>query len=96
MLTYDELSVKSTDKYEIKFRIKNVPLVDEYIDQAEGKLTLVEVSDNSCRLEGFFDLRISYPVVGYYVAQVIRNQVVKDLSAWPEWGVKFLNKRDGK
>jgi len=93
VLTYDEVSVKHKDKYQIDFRIENVPIVGQYADTAEGKFTVVEVSENRCRFEGFFDLRINYPVVGYYVAQVIRNQAVRDLTKMPDLAVEILRRK---
>lgn len=93
--TYDEHSKKYLDRFEIEFEIKNVPIVNHYIETSKGRLKLIEVDANRCRLEGFFDLRVNYPVIGYYVAQVIRAQVVRELTEWPEIGVRFLKEKKG-
>jgi hypothetical protein len=93
--TYEEHSVKHLDRFEIDFEIKNMPIVGHYVETSKGKLRLIEVDESSCRLEGFFDLRINYPVIGFYVAQVIRSQVVTELTEWPIIGVKFLKEKKG-
>eukprot|EP00301_Raphidiophrys_heterophryoidea_P019298 c4257_g1_i1.p1 GENE.c4257_g1_i1~~c4257_g1_i1.p1 ORF type:complete len:301 (+),score=64.45 c4257_g1_i1:69-905(+) len=93
ILTYDEVSVKHKDKYQIDFRIENVPIVGHFADTCEGKFTVVEVSENRCRFEGYFDLRINYPVIGYYIAQVIRNQAIRDLSKCPDLVVEILQRK---
>jgi hypothetical protein len=95
IMTYDDESVKHLETFEIEFKIKNVPLVDKYVETAQGRMTLIEVDDTHCRLEGHFDLRINYPVIGYYVAQVIRSQVVHDLTNWPDVALRFLRERQG-
>jgi hypothetical protein len=93
--TYEEHSTKYLDRFEIDFEIKNMPIVGQYVETSKGKLRLVAIDDTKCRLEGFFDLRINYPVIGFYVAQVIRSQVVSELTEWPIVGVKFLTEKKG-
>lgn len=95
LFTYEEHSIKHLNRYEIEFEVKNVPVVGQYIETSKGRLVVVEIDANRCRLEGYFDLRVNYPVIGYYVAQVIRAQVVKELTDWPEMGLRFLKERKG-
>jgi hypothetical protein len=93
IVTYDEVSVKHKTSYQIDFRIENVPVVGQYAETCEGKFHVVELGENRCRFEGYFDLRINYPVIGYYVAQVIRNQAIKDLTNVPELAVRLLQEK---
>lgn len=88
--TYDDVSIKHLDKLEIEFKIENVPVVGQYATACGGKLVVIPVDDTHCTLEVSFDLRINYPVVGYYVAQVIRNQVLNDIGSWSEMVGDFL------
>jgi hypothetical protein len=89
-VTYDDVSVKHLDKFEVEFKIENVPVVGQFAEACHGKLVVVPVSDNQCKLEIYFDLRINYPVIGFYVAQTIRNQVTNDIGSWPQMAVEFV------
>jgi hypothetical protein len=93
IVTYDEVSIKSFATREITFKIENIPVVGQYVEVASGKLCFIDVGPNRCRLEGYFDLRINYPVLGYYVAQVIRSQVIKDMTEWPKIAAEYVKKQ---
>eukprot|EP00299_Pterocystis_sp_00344_P004040 c1485_g1_i1.p1 GENE.c1485_g1_i1~~c1485_g1_i1.p1 ORF type:complete len:284 (+),score=29.66 c1485_g1_i1:35-853(+) len=93
-VTYEDVSVKHLDSLMIEFKIENVPVVGQYADTAKGKIVVVPVDDGHCKLEIYFDLRISYPVIGYYIAQVIRSQVLHDIGAWPELVMEYVGRQN--
>eukprot|EP00298_Acanthocystis_sp_HF-20_P003170 c13539_g1_i1.p1 GENE.c13539_g1_i1~~c13539_g1_i1.p1 ORF type:complete len:281 (+),score=107.12 c13539_g1_i1:29-844(+) len=91
VITYEEVSIKNPETKKITFKIQNIPYVGSYVEIAEGTLNVIEVGPNKSRIEGHFDLRINYPVVGYYLAQVIRSQVISGLSKVPTFAKKYVD-----
>lgn len=96
-LTYEEISTKqmNSENMEVTFKVENIPLVDDYFEQGCGKIKIIPVDDNNCILHANVDIRIQAPVVGYYLAQVIRNQILFEIERYPDLAMKYMAIRDG-
>eukprot|EP00300_Choanocystis_sp_HF-7_P021896 c20_g1_i1.p1 GENE.c20_g1_i1~~c20_g1_i1.p1 ORF type:complete len:276 (+),score=48.19 c20_g1_i1:56-883(+) len=95
-LTYEEHSIKNLDTNEITFEVTNIPVVGKYCEAASGSLQIKDMGNGSSQLLCFITIRINYPVIGYYVAQVIRASVCSGMQSLPRHILDFLQSQEAQ
>jgi len=95
-LSYEEHISKDFDKKMFSFEVKNFSMFSEYIETANGEITVSGINEGTSQVSTNINFRLKdVPVFGYYISQLIRRSF-EDGSAHLAENIKLYKEKQGE